>query len=228
MRMTRVPVGGLMKVMNADRQWLAQGEARFQHDADLLRLEHLLYWSGLIEAYHAKLKRYPLQRELANATKPGLVKIISRQQQQFLSPGSGWYNRQLDQNAHGNFEERPVKELIIALERGLGRHLAEKYDIQQIPTAHPVGYSYRVSAEGYALSAPCLNAAQSELSSLLDNGITPVITIVSPGMQAQVERGWLRDELAAHPQFRHWQSIAFIKETHVRSVEASAYKDSKH
>ena len=55
MRMTRVPVGGLMKVMNADRQWLAQGEARFQHDADLLRLEHLLYWSGLIEAYYAKL-----------------------------------------------------------------------------------------------------------------------------------------------------------------------------
>ena len=90
MRMTRVPVGGLMKVMSADRQWLAQGEARFQHDADLLRLEHLLYWSGLIEAYYAKLKRYPLQRELANATKPGLVKIISRQHQVLVGITASW------------------------------------------------------------------------------------------------------------------------------------------
>ena len=36
----------------------------FQEDADLLRLEHLEYWTGLLDEYHKIKGHYPFQDQL--------------------------------------------------------------------------------------------------------------------------------------------------------------------
>ncbi len=60
-------------------------EQQFQNDADLIRLEHLQYWTGLVEEYHQKTGEYPFQEKLKSNSEIGLVKIDTKQQRQYLS-----------------------------------------------------------------------------------------------------------------------------------------------
>lgn len=63
----------------------ATGRSRdYQSDADLVRLKHLSYWPGLVEEYHDKTYRYPLQSMVASQENPVLVKIATKQQVQQL------------------------------------------------------------------------------------------------------------------------------------------------
>ncbi len=50
----------------------------FQWDADKARIEHVVYWSGLIEQYHGKVGYYPFQNlALQDKSKPILVRIAT-------------------------------------------------------------------------------------------------------------------------------------------------------
>ncbi len=91
-------------------------ENSFQHDADLLRLEHLLYWTALVEEYYQKKGIYPFQDTLKDKNEIGLAKIITKQQRKYLSPGSSKYNKDIDNNKGGRFKEVPTAELVKEIE----------------------------------------------------------------------------------------------------------------
>ena len=138
-------------------------EEGFQNDADLLRLEHLLYWTELMEEYHSKNGNYPFQTDLSSEKQIGLVKIVTEQQRQYISPGSDRYNPKLDNNANSGFLEFSVKSFIEELEKGLGRTIEEKYDIQKVPTSSPVGYFYFITSDGYLIWVTCITCGVTKI-----------------------------------------------------------------
>ena len=97
------------------------GYSTYQNDADLIRLEHLAYWSGLIEEYHAKNNSYPLQGRVSSDDNPVLVKISTQQQAGQLA------------SFMAHFESASMAEFVGELESGLEREIDEKYDIQKVP-----------------------------------------------------------------------------------------------
>ena len=202
-------------------------ERQFQNDADLLRLEHLQYWTGLVEEYHKKTGSYPFQEELSSSSEIGLVKIATKQQRQYLSPGSDKYNPKMDNNSNGAFREFSLKIFVSVLESSLGIEIEEKYDIQKVPTNNAIGYYYFVSADGYLIWVTCISCGVTEISTLLMDGITPTINIVSEGMKGKVTKALTREEMLEHPIFKSWVSSPFQKETYVRGIVQENSRDSK-
>ena len=202
-------------------------ERQFQNDADLVRLEHLQYWTGLVEEYHEKTGSYPFQEKLSSKSEIGLVKIATKQQRQYLSPGNEKYNPNLDNNANGAFKEFSVKSFVSDLGSALGREIEEKYDIQKVPTKNAIGYYYFISADGYLVWVTCISCGVTEISTLLMDGITPTVNIVSEGMKGQVTKALPRKEMLQHPIFKSWVSSPFQKEVYVRDIVQENSRDSK-
>ena len=203
-------------------------ENSFQRDADQIRLEHLLYWTGLVEEYHSVKGYYPLQDNLENKDDIGLVKIATKQQRSYLSPGSSNYDQRLDNNSGGRFKEDSIRNLVAEIEAGLNRTVAERYDIQKVPTSSPIGYFYFYTADGYLIWTTCITCGVTLISTLLYDGYTPTVNIVSEGMKGKVTKALLRDEMISHPIFKDWVSGGFQKEEYVRSVVKQNESDSKH
>jgi len=88
-------------------------EVRFQNDADLIRLEHLVYWTGLIEEYESRQGTYPFQNELDSSQSIGLVNIATKQQARSIGIVSGRYTM------------KTIAELVEELESVLGRAIDE-------------------------------------------------------------------------------------------------------
>jgi len=187
----------------------------FQNDADLLRLEHLAYWSGLIEKYHEKHNAYPLSEQSSGKNDHVLIKIATQSQTKQLSS----FMKQ--------FKSASMKEFINELESGLQQNIEEKYDIQKIPTQSPVGYFYFVNAEGYALWTTCITCGTTKVSTLLLDGITPTVNIVSPSMKGKVTKALTRNEMLNHPIFQSWVNKPFNKEAYVRGIVRNNINDSK-
>lgn len=202
---------------------------QFQRDADVIRLEHLVYWSGLIEEYHAKKGSYPLQNQHEKDKFAVLVKITTQIQRQFLSPGSPEYNPKLDMNGDGLFTERPVSQWVSELETVLGHEIKERYDIQKAPTQSPVGYYYFAAPEGYLLWSICPTFGVSLISTLLTDGFTPSINIASEGMKANVMKSLTRKEMMKNPIFKEWQTRKLNpgKEAYLRQLVTDNERDSK-
>ncbi len=199
----------------------------FQEDADLLRLEHLEYWTGLLDEYHKIKGHYPFQNQLKSDKDISLVKIATKQQLQYISPGTANYNPKLDNNHSGFFKEKPVKDFVKELESVLKRTIEEKYDIQKIPTSSPVGYFYFTSKDGYLVWVTCITCGITKVSTLLMDGFTPTVNIVSKGMVGQVPKALLKQEMLNHPTYKEWVSKAFHKEEYVRKLVAENSRDSK-
>ncbi|MDF1821354.1 MAG: hypothetical protein P1U64_07275 [Alcanivoracaceae bacterium] len=191
------------------------GTGPYQQDADLIRLEHLAYWSGLVEEYQAETGRYPLQDRLTPENEVILVKIATRQQMKYLSQGMS------------QFTSVPVASFVSELEAGLEREIAEKYDIQKVPTTSPVGYYYFATEDGYLLWVTCRTCGVTEISTLLMDGVTPTVNIVSPGMKGQVVKALTREEMLSHPVYQGWRSRPFNKEAYVRGLVEENARDSK-
>ncbi|WP_019674052.1 hypothetical protein [Psychrobacter lutiphocae] len=105
----------------------------FQADADIVRLQQLKYWVDLIEAYHNKTGRYPLQnKQQRNLT----VFIATPQQQQYTYqlPGS---------------EYATMTQFVNDLEAGLGHPIEERYDPQYAPDVKPNYYIYMLDGDDY-------------------------------------------------------------------------------
>ena len=81
----------------------ARAQVGFQADADQIRLEHLEYWTALMEEYNSVKGYYPLQNKLQEKNDIGLVKIATKQQMSVLSVGGSNYNKRLDNNSNGRF-----------------------------------------------------------------------------------------------------------------------------
>ncbi len=188
----------------------------YQQDADLIRLEHLQYWTGLIEEYYSLKSSYPLQDRLVSENGPVMVKILTKQQSKQLG------------SFMSQFKQVDVSDFIAEIESGLGRSIVEKYDIQRVPTKSPVGYFYFATPEGYLLWVTCQTCGVTEISTLLMDGHTPTVNIVSSGMKGQVTKALTRAEMLEHPIFQSWVSKRFHKEEYVRSIVDENSRDSKN
>lgn len=208
-------------------KFLNNTEEGFQNDADLMRLEHLVYWTGLIEDYYQKAGYYPFQNQLSSKEEIGLVRIASKQQQQYFNPKSDKYAERLDNNANGFFKEFQIKDFVKELENILDKQIDEKYDIQKAPTQSPIGYNYFISDKGYLLWVTCITCGVTEMSTLLMDGITPTVNIVSDGMKGEVTKALTRKEMISHPVFKKWLNRKFIKEGFAREREKENIRDSK-
>ncbi len=197
----------------------------FHNDADLARLEHLEYWTGLIEEYEARIGHFPLYDQLESPI--GLVRIATADQAQYFTSESPKYIRALDNNANSRFQEFSVSEFVEELESGLGREVYEKYDIQYVPDGSPTWYNYFVNDDGYLMWVTCLSCGVTEISTLLFDGYTPTVNIVSEGMAGQVPKAFTREIMLSHPTYVEWKNRSYIKEGFVREREELHSRDSK-
>lgn len=206
---------------------ILNSEDSFQWDADKARLEHIIYWSGLIEEYNKKTGHYPFQ-ELASkdSSKPILVRIETAQQRSYMIKGGKNYNPNLDSNYEGTFNEISVKDFVSEIESKLGGPIKEYYDIQKVPTKSPTGYNYFATDKGYLLWGICISCGVTQISILLMDGYTPSVNIVSEGMKGEVTKSLTRDEILNHPIFQEWQARPFKKEGFVRARENETIYDS--
>ncbi|MFT4562643.1 MAG: hypothetical protein ACI9BW_002389 [Gammaproteobacteria bacterium] len=200
-------------------------EEAFQSSADSIRLEHLLYWSKLVEEYHAQVGRFPLQDRLTESTQIALVEIATKGQIRYLSPGFSEYDEKLDFGQQ--FEKHTVRDFVKELETGLGRTVDEKYDIQKIPTSSPIGYYYFVTGHGYVMWVTCISCGVTRISTLLFDGFTPTVNVVSKNMAGEITKALTRDEMISHPIFREWQARLIRKEEYVRNLVHQNIHDSK-
>lgn len=213
----------------ADKKFNSMEEAMaaFQNDADLARLEHLVYWTGLIEEYESKAGRFPFADKPSAENSTILVRVATFAQSKYFNPESSQYISQLDNNSNGRFHELTTSELVAELERGLGRPIDEKYDIQYAPTRSPVWYNYFVTDTGYLFWVTCTSCGVTKISTLLFDGLTPTVNITSSGMKDSVTKALPRTEMLAHPIFLRWKSKDFIQESFVRQREELHYHDFK-
>lgn len=200
---------------------------QYQEDADLIRLEHLEYWTEIINKYHKVKGSYPFQSELQSSEDIVLVKIATKQQIQYLSPNGDKYEKRLDNNQSGYFKEHPVKDFVAELEAVLGHQIEEKYDIQKVPTSSPVGYYYFTSKDGYLVWVTCITCGVTQISTLLNDGYTPTVNIVSEGMVGKVTKALTREEMLDHPTYKSWVSRSFHKSEYVHNLVKENSRDSK-
>ena len=88
---------------------------QFQEDADLIRLEHLEYWTDIIDKYYQVKGSYPFQSEVHNNDDIVLTKIATKQQMQYLSSGGNKYQKRLDNNQSGFSRNAQSKNLLLRL-----------------------------------------------------------------------------------------------------------------
>ena len=202
-------------------------EKQYQNDADLLRLEHIVYWTDLLEDYYKKKQFYPFQNKLKSKNNIAIVRISTKNQQLFFTPKSEQYNSRYDINYNGRLQEFSVKDFVSELETVLGHKIDEKYDIQKVPVNSPIGYNYFISEDGYLVWGTCISCGVTKISTLLMDGFTPTVNIVSEGMIGKVTKALTRDDMINHPTFIEWKNKPFIKEKYVRTLEQENHSNSK-
>lgn len=206
---------------------LGSATANVYADFDRMRLEHLAYWSGVVEEYHAKTGFYPLQDILAPGQFTVMTRILTKDQRAYVTKGGKDYNELADNNPDGHFPEIPVNAFIAEIEKKLGRAIPEKYDPQKVPTRSPIGYYYFATANGYVLWTTCTTCGVTQISTLLMDGYTPTVNIVSPGMAGKVTKALPRADMLAHPTFKGWMDKGYKKEDYMRQIEQLNSSDSK-
>lgn len=145
-----------------------------------------------------------------------LIRISTQNQQEYFNKNSEKYNAYFDNNANNSFQEFTMKNFILELESELGKNINEKYDIQKIPTRSPIGYNYFVTDTGYLIWTSCISCWVTQISTLLYDGITPTINIVSEGMLNDVSKSLLRDDMLNHSVYKEWKKRNFNNENYMR------------
>jgi hypothetical protein len=109
-------------------------EDKYQHDADIYRLRHLKYFGELINEYHNKTGKYPLQGE----SKTQHYVLIAAPHQQKYAKGTP-----------EQFDVTEVEEFRSILEKGLGRKVDFKFDPQKVPNGAPNFYIYMIDGDSF-------------------------------------------------------------------------------
>lgn len=209
------------------QMYFMQYEELYQEDADIIRLEHLVYWTGLIEEYHNKTGSYPFQDQLQTQDSIILVKINTQQQQEYFNPDSKKYRKDLDNNPDEFFQSITVKDFVGELEKNLEKNIQEKYDIQKIPWDSTIWYNYFVTEKWYLMWVPCITCWVTPISTLLLDGITPTVNIASSEMVPDVTKALARKDMLQHSIFQQWIEKRLRKEWYIRELEESYFNDSK-
>lgn len=115
----------------------------YQHDADIFRLRHLKYFGELIEEYHQKTGKYPLQGE---SDTQHYVLIAAPHQQKYAK------------GTPEQFKVSDVERFRAVLKEGLGRDIDLKFDPQKVPTAAPNFYIYMIDGDSYFFAVHLYNA----------------------------------------------------------------------
>lgn len=200
---------------------------RVRDDADTARLEHMLYWSGLIDEYYNRMGQYPLQDWIQQNEEVVMVRILTSAQRIYSTKDSASYIAAADVDPEQFFPEVSMKDFVATLEAGLRHGIDEKYDIQQVPVTHPVGYYYFVSRDGYVLRGTCLRCGVTDITELLADGATPTISIASESMLAKVPKSKTRTMMLADPVFQKMSKVPYFKEGYVRAIERRHIHDSR-
>ena len=118
-------------------------EKKYQHDADIYRLRHLEYFGNLIEEYHDKTGRYPLQGE---SELQNYVHIAAPHQQKYVRGGPQYKHDVTD-----------VEMFRKVLEEGLGRKVDFKFDPQKVPAGAPNFYIYMIEGDSFFFAVHLYN-----------------------------------------------------------------------
>lgn len=199
---------------------------RFQQDADRLRMEHLVYWAGLIDQYQSLTGYYPLQQLLQPGQAGLLVRLQTPTQHRYVAKGSAKYQAAADINADGRYAEAPVRVFVAALEQGLNGPVMEKYDVQQAPLTSAIGYNYLVTPEGYVLWTQCATCGDTAVSTPKADG-TAEVAIASTRMLVHNPKARELRDMLADPVFAGWLARGLHKEAFVRGIERAHMHDSK-
>lgn len=109
-------------------------DKKYQHDADIFRLRHLKYFGELIEEYHQKTGKYPLQGE---SETQHYVLIAAPHQQKYAT------------GTPEQFKVTDVEKFRAILKDELGRDIAFKFDPQKVPVGAPNFYIYMVVDDSF-------------------------------------------------------------------------------
>lgn len=209
-------------------QTMEEAQIAYNYDADLLRLNHILYWSKLVDEFHKKAGHYPFQDSVTKERPRILVQIVTQAQSQYYTEGHPYYREELDINSKNAFYQISMKEFVDELERVLEEPIQERYDMQKVPTQYPLGYSYFAEERGYVIWTPCVTCGVTKISTLLLDGITPTVNIVSEGeMEGQVTKALTRRQLIQHPIMKEWLQRGYLREEYIKGLEEEVKHDSK-
>lgn len=112
-------------------------DKEYQHDADIFRLRHLKYFGELIEEYHQKTGKYPLQ---GDSETQHYVLIAAPHQQKYT------------QGTPKQFKITDVEKFRATLKEGLGRDIEFKFDPQKVPVGAPNFYIYMIEDDSFFLA----------------------------------------------------------------------------
>jgi len=201
-------------------------EEQYQHDADIFRVNHLIEWAEIIEAYHDATGHYPLQR-LAGEDKVVLVQIATREQQEYLDPDNPKYVKELD-NKSEQFTVVSVKDLVAEIEGVLKRDIDERYDPQRVPNGAPTYLSYFTGEDGYLIwtVARTCPPSSNSFSTLLWNGV-PSINIGSAWFVENIPKVQSISSLKANREFVDFVSGGATETDWFEQLEHAQIDESK-
>lgn len=110
-------------------------EEGYQNDADIFRLRHLQYFGELIEEFHEKSGKYPLQ---GKSQLDNYVHIAAPHQQKYVTGGPPYEHEVTDMEV---FREE--------LQSVLGRSVDLRFDPQKVPLFAPNFYIYMIRGNDY-------------------------------------------------------------------------------
>lgn len=171
-----------------------------------MRLNDLVYWTGLVENYHAETGYYPFQQDFIESDEIGFVRIVNAQQSQYFDPASDLYIPEFDNNRNQKFVQFSVDELGLELQRVLDSEIRAAFDVQSVPSGFTIGYNYFVTNDGYLMWTACKTCGVTPISTLLMDGSVPTVNIASEDMAPQVTKALTRTEMLLHPQFQAWMN----------------------
>ncbi len=127
-------------------------------------------------------------------------------------------NRQNLDNSSKYFNEYKVKDFVLELEKSLSRNIDEKYDMQKVLTTDPIGYLFWVT---------CITCGVTKVSTLLGNGFTTSVNIVSKGLLGKVVKALERKDILSSAEYKQWKLRKFHKPDMQIWLFLSNIKDSK-
>lgn len=182
-------------------------EVKIQQDYDHLRLEHLEYWTGLIEEFHKKTGYYPLQKTSGETAPFTHVQILPPDSNDHLID---WGD---------NFLELTSDALISELESGLGRKVKFKFPPETTPPDYAYAYNYFVESDGYLVWVTCQSCGITKISTYTMDGKSATVNIASAGMVPKVTKAQTRENMLAHPRYKIWRSIDVHDKNRMRKLK---------
>jgi len=204
-----VIAAALFLIACEQRPYLTE-DMKLQEDLDHLRLNHLEYWTALIEEYHSVHGTYPLQNQLSKTDKIVHVQILPpRLSNEVIDWGD-------------SFEERSTIEFIDQLQNGLDQKINGKFPPEATPPGYAFAYNYFVEPNGYVFWVACQSCGITEISTYTMDGKSATVNITSEKMLPKVTKALTRGDMLAHPRYKIWRSIKLHDPARAEEIERNS------